>query len=174
MRRISLFLSVALLGIAFSSPAEARTERKLTYRASQIWNSAVRFLRVDMSYKIIEKDKETGYLLFEYKDGGRAYQASFELIPAVTQGRKIVRARMRIQGMPSYVEAVLIDRFLRKLRNEYGAPPPAELAVPDKPEKAGGAAEKSADAVDEGEGAEDEEDLEVDEEKLEESAEEDD
>lgn len=170
MRRISLFLSVALLGLVFSGAAEARTERKLTYRATQIWSSAVRFLRVDMRYKIVEKDKETGYLLFEYMDGGRSYQASFELVPTVADGRKFVRARVRIEGMPSYVEAVLIDRFLRKLKNEFGAPPPAE---PDEPPKTGSKAEGSADAVDDTEDAEDEEDLEIDEEDLEGSAEED-
>jgi hypothetical protein len=175
MRRVALFVIVALIGTAVCGIAEARSERRLTYRASQVWSSAVRFLRVDLGYKIVEKDKETGYLLFEYRDSGRAHQAALELIPAVHEGYRIVRARVRIEGMPSYVEAVLLDKFLRKLKAEYGEPPPAEKIV-DKAKQQQG--DKSAGGG--GEGAakdgepEDEEDLEVDEEDLEDSVKEDD
>jgi hypothetical protein len=174
MRKTALFLVVVLIGIAVCGNAEARAERRLTYRASQLWSSAVRFLRVDLGYKIVEKDKETGYLLFEYKDAGRAHQASLELIPAVYEGHKIVRARVRIEGMPSYVEAVLLDKYLRKLKNEYGEPPPAEKVAaekePVKKKKSGEGGESTA----EDEDLEDEEDLEIDEEDLEDSVKEDD
>lgn len=175
MRRIGLsFVAAALVFCAVSS-ADARSERRLTYRATQVWSSAVRFLRVDLGYKILEKDKETGYLLFEYSDRGRAYQASLELIPVVDEGRKLVRARLKIEAMPTYVESVLLDKFLRKLRSEYGDPPPAELVTETAAQAAapsGGQDGKSPASGDKD--PRDEEDIEIDEEDLEDSAEEDD
>jgi len=175
MRRVALFVVVALIGLALSGTASARTERKLTYRATQVWSSAVRFLRVDLGYKIVEKDKETGYLLFEYNDSGRSYQASLELIPVVDEGHRIVRARVRIEGMPSYVEAVLIDKFLRKLKTEYGDPPPAEkVAALGKTATDPGDKKAQGKAAPEKDDAESEEDIEVDEKDLEDSVEEDD
>jgi len=44
--------------------------------------------------------------------------------------------------MPRYVEAVLIDKLVRKLRDEYGEPPPASLVPPNPAPAVGGAAEK--------------------------------
>jgi hypothetical protein len=175
MRRVALILVVALLGMTMSVDADAGTERRLTYRATQVWSTAVRFLRVDHHYKIVEKDKETGYLLFEYKDRGRVYQASLELIPAVDNGYRIVRARMRIEGMPSYVAAVLLDKLVRKLKTEYGEPPPAQKVVAKTQSGNADDKKKNDDATGaEGEELEDEEDIEVDEDELEDSVEEDD
>jgi hypothetical protein len=176
MRRAACILAISVLGLVWAGDAQARVERKLTYRTSQLWSSAVRFLRVDNRYKIVEKDKQTGYLLFEYKDEGRTHPASLELIPTVIEERKVVRARLRIEGMPTYVESVLMDKFLRKLKREYGDAPPAELAIKPKPASGSdGKASKSAKpSGGSDEEPEDEEDLEVEEEDLEGSTEEED
>jgi len=122
-----------VVGVVLALPAigSARTDRELTYRESAIWQAAIRFLRVDSGFKILEKDKDAGYLLFEYKDGGSSYTASFEMISAVRGNKLFVRARLQIESQPRYVEAVLIDRFIRKLKDEYGDPPPARQLAPE-------------------------------------------
>jgi len=184
MKRIPIFAVVIGLALCAAGPARALTDRDLTYRPTQIWNSAVRFIRVDQHFKILEKDKDASYMLFEYKDGGRSYQASFEMVPVVKDNKRLVRVRLNIEQMPSYVEAVLADSFLRKLRDEHGSPPPPrELArIPEKQAKAEGADEaekakekgksKAGDGEEEDDDV-DEDDLQIVEDELEEEAEED-
>lgn len=167
--KLSFLLALGLLLCAAGS-AEAKTDRELTYRPTQIWSSAVRFLRVEQHFKIVEKDKEASYLLFEYKDTGRTYLASMEIVDVVRAGKKYVRVRLSISEMPSYVERVLADKFLRKLKDEYGPmPAPTLLAPPVVPvSQASSAGTKGGKNVDHGA---DEDDLEITEEDLDNSVE---
>jgi hypothetical protein len=135
-RAIGFFVVLGLV-LAAAAPAEAKTTRDLTYRQSQIWNSAIRFLRVDLKYPILEKDREAAYLLFEYREAGRGYAATLELVPAGTSARPIIKASLNIERMPSYVEEVLLDQFSRKLKSDYGEQP--VLAPGDGTPKADGA-----------------------------------
>lgn len=170
MRPMAVLVVFALFGFAVAGDVSAMTERRLTYRDAQVWSSAVRFLRVDRQYKVLEKDRETGYLLFEYKDGGRTHLASLELVPAVVDERHVVRARLRIDSMPSYVEVVLLEKFLRKLKTEYGEPPPARVVKANgKPAASGNNGSDESKAAGGTKEAEAEEDLEVEEEDLEDS-----
>ncbi len=174
MKYLSISIIMAALVMTATSNVEAKTARDLTYRSSQIWRSAVRFLRVDQNFKVLEKDRDAGYLLFEYADAGKTYSASMEMIPLVRNEKRYVRASIRIESMPSYVEAVLIDRFLRKLKEEYGIQPPARVVPGAAPESVTGSqGSAAADAAKKGD-EENEEDLEVTEEDLEDSVEEDD
>ena len=127
----TVFAIVVGVVLALPSLGAARTDRELTYRENAIWQSAIRFLRVDSGFKILEKDKDAGYLLFEYRDGGTACPASFEMVRTVRGNKLFVRARLQIESQPRYVEAVLIDRFIRKLKDDYGEPPPARLLAPE-------------------------------------------
>ena len=103
-----------------------------------------------------------------YQDAGRTYPATLELVSTVSDGNKVVRTRLRIQRMPGYVEAVLLDKFLRKLKDEYGAPPPPQPVVDPftgpageaKAKPAGGGSGNADEDVDE-------DDLEIDEDELE-------
>ena len=119
------FLTMVITGAVLmtSLVCEARTTRETTYRYQQIWSTAVRFLRVDNGFEIKEQDKETGYVLFAYPNAGRSLMGSVELIPTVRSDKKYITVALRIQDMPSYVEVVLIDKLVRKLRNEYGRAP---------------------------------------------------
>lgn len=128
---LTFVIAAAVLGSPVET--EARTSRETTYRYSQIWSSAVRFLRVDNGFAIREQDKSTGYVLFVYPDAGRSFMGAVELVSTVRNNRKYINVTVRIQDMPSYVEVVLADKLLRKLKNEYGEPPPPETAL-DIPE----------------------------------------
>ncbi len=165
-----LVLVLVGLVMATAGEAEAKTDRKLTYRSNQIWSSAVRFLRVEQSFKILEKDKEASYLLFEYRSEGKKYNASLEMIDMIKNGKKYVRVRITIPAMPSYVEAVLADKFLRKMRDEYGpAPEPTRVEPEVKPDAKSKGNKGSGGETEDDEDL-DEEGLEVTEEDLEEAA----
>jgi hypothetical protein len=179
MRRSMGSAIVLGLILAAAAPAEAKSTRDLTYRTDQIWNSAIRFLRVDLKYPILEKDKEAAYLLFEYKEAGRSYAATMEFVQAGMGARPVIKATLNIELMPSYVEEVLLDAFTRKLKSDYGEQP-AIVTSSGQP-KADGAGkdedkDKDKDKAKDGDkpkpalkAVEDEDEIEVTEENLEDS-----
>jgi len=126
-----------LLGIAVLLPAtsaSARLSEEYTYTYDQLWSAAVRLIAVDFRFPIEQRDEEIGFLLFRYRDNGREFNGSLELVRFEgPHGTPQVRVTMQVPQMPSYVERMLIDRFTRKLSTEYGQPPPTRRAAPPSP-----------------------------------------
>jgi hypothetical protein len=123
-------LALALAGLLSVTLAEARTEAESDYSKAQTYNGALRYLRVDLGYQIVEKEPDAGYLLFRYEPAGRRgspTNGSIEVIEV--KGR--VKLFVQLPQMPSYHEAVLRDGLLKKLRQEYGTPPKR----PERPHK---------------------------------------
>jgi hypothetical protein len=123
----------ALVGSALTLSArnaEARAGFDSPYSLDQTFNAALRLVRVDRGYKVTEKDQGAGYVLFEYRShesGDRVSAGSVEMVPA----GGIVKVVVQLQGMPRYHEQVLADALEKKLREEYGAPPPKKPVAPD-------------------------------------------
>lgn len=126
MRRVLLALAI-LTGVA-----EARSEKTLAYQRDQAWPAAVRFLRVDAKLKIVEKDADAGYALFEYREENKTFRGSLEVIDVVKDGRKLVRFVIQIEDRPTWVEVELLTKLERKLRSELGSPAPAASPRKDK------------------------------------------
>jgi hypothetical protein len=116
-----------LHGGLLESVASAKTTRDSPYTYDQTWNTAVRLIRVDLGYKIDEKDEKNGYLLFEYEDKGVKGSGSIELL----KGESSVRVICQLPKFPSYHEIVILDRLEKKLREEYGPPPEKPKPQPD-------------------------------------------
>jgi hypothetical protein len=109
----------------------ARTTDITPYPITNVWPSAVRFLRVDRSFPVREKDEPAGYVLFDYTDGPKPCKASLELIRATDrEGREATRIAISIPDLPRRYEQMLLDKFVAKLRDDHGPPAPA----PHKPE----------------------------------------
>jgi hypothetical protein len=117
--------------------ARAKSGYDSLYTYDQTWNSALRLVRVDLGYKIVEKDEKAGYILFEYVDKGTTSNASIELLP----NDRAIRVVCQIPKFPSYHEAVVLDRLARKLKEEHGAPVEKPKPQPD----AGAPADASSD-----------------------------
>jgi hypothetical protein len=140
-----------MLGLAFVLPllwagrAEARREQAYPYSFERVWTTAVRLLRIDFSSPITEKDKDSGYFLFDFTDGKAQHPGSLELIRIAGGGTESVRVVLQIPALPSYVEQTLLERLSRKLGQEYGTPigtkpvppPKSEPAAKAKPPAAG-------------------------------------
>ena len=116
-----------------TSLAWARAEKTLAYTRDVAWPAAVRFIRVDEGLKIIEKDADAGYVLFEIKEEGKTFRGSLEVMTVVVDGRTLVKFVMQIDERPSWVEVAMLTRLERKLRSELGtpAPPPSKKPKPD-------------------------------------------
>jgi hypothetical protein len=127
----SLFVGASVC----SAPALARVEANSAYSKPQTFSCALRLLRVDRGYEIVEKDQDSAYVLFRYPLAGSKETTSGSLeIVETPQG---VRVYVQLPKMPEYHEAVLRDALMKKLREEYGAPPPkAPAEKPAPPDKA--------------------------------------
>jgi hypothetical protein len=110
-------VAVVLLLVAWwiaMPTAKARADADCYYSLPQVFGAALRYLRVDLGYEVIEKDPEAAYLLFRYRvpgDPKREVGGSVEIVKA---DRK-VRIFVKIPQM-------------KKLAQEYGEPirPPQE------------------------------------------------
>ena len=119
--------TLAMLGQCSEGVAHAKSGMESAYTYEQTWNSALRLVRVDLGYKVLEKDEKAGYILFEYLEKGTVSSASIELLP----GERTIRVVCQIPKFPSYHEAVVLDRLARKLKDEHGAPVEKPKPVPD-------------------------------------------
>lgn len=134
MRRPAGLLLLALLamtGAALlrSTDAEARVEADSHYSKTQTFNTALRYLRVDLGFKVLEKDEDAGYLLFRYVPPGDPKDTSNGSIEVI-KTRKDVKVFVQLPKMPQYHEVVLRNGLMRKLRDEYGEPPPPKHEKP--------------------------------------------
>ncbi len=113
--------------------AQARKQTDTRYRYEQVWSASLRLVRVDLRYPVDDQDSEAGFVLFQYRDGDRSYPGSIELVRTEVDDAPCVRVVVQIPSMPSYIEQMLVDRLNRKLRDEFGEPPPARPRRPARP-----------------------------------------
>lgn len=118
---------LAALLLPTRSSAKKTEEFKHSYE--QVWGAAIRLIRVDQGYPIKDRDEAVGYFLFDYRDDGRSYPGSVELLRIEDKGAGAIRVVIQIPAMPSYIERMLLDKLEKKLIDEYGEPP----APPQKP-----------------------------------------
>jgi len=121
-----------LAALSTVAVAHARVDGASGYTKAQTYSGALRYLRVDLGYDVVEKDPDAAYLIFKYTapGGGKnsAVTGTLEVIEATAGG---VRLFVNLPRMPEYYERVFRDGLMKKLKDEYGAPPP----VAKKPEK---------------------------------------
>lgn len=136
MRLLCLAWAVVLL---WAGGAQAKREQAYSYPYSRVWTAALRMLRVDFNSPITEKDRESGYFLFEYPDAGKSYSGSAEVVRVTEDGNETARVVFQMPGLPSYYEQMLLDRLTRKLEQDYGTPiepkPPADEPPPERGKK---------------------------------------
>jgi hypothetical protein len=126
---------MAAAAVVIASPgANARATYNSPYGYERTWNAAMRLIRVDNGWKVVEKDESSGYLLFEYRspESARPSPGSFELV----RGREgnTVNVLVQLPQMPHYHEQLLLDSLAAKMRREYGDPPVTRPAPPLSPD----------------------------------------
>ena len=121
--------------VALLSPATSQAKKIADFRHTydRVWGAAVRMIRVDQDYAIKDRDEAVGDFLFDYRDDGRNYPGSVELVRIEDQGGGPIRAVIQIPAMPSYIERMLLDKLRKKLISEFGEPAPAPKTPTDPP-----------------------------------------
>ncbi|MDB4932423.1 MAG: hypothetical protein JWM10_4907 [Myxococcaceae bacterium] len=125
-------LAAVVISLA-SATAEARTVRDEPYSMETTWNAAVRLVRIDMGMPILERDQDMGFFTFSYREGARTVPGSVEMVRTEVDGRPGARIIVQIPQMPTYVESLILTRLARKLRSEFGEPPPPVVRRPTPP-----------------------------------------
>src|SRR5436190_23222525 len=106
MRRAQALLPLALglfgaFGLLVSRAAEARVEAEAHYSKAQTYSAALRYLRVDLAYEVLEKDADAAYLIFKYEPPGQPRQASTGTLEIV-DGDELVHIYVKLPKMPEY------------------------------------------------------------------------
>ena len=140
-----------------SSPQNLQSEtilnhaRVLPYPVAQVWPSTVRYLRVDRHYTIQDRDKEAGYVLFDFPLGQHPEQpaslgrGSVELVSTTdASGREASKIKVATNRGPVHLPHAIVDGIAAKLLQEVGPPappppkePPSDKAPEDDPPKDG-------------------------------------
>lgn len=111
-----------LLALALFSPdAPARVTAESRYTKAQNYSAALRFLRVDKSFEVVERDADAAYLIFRYPIPERKDQTVTGTIEVVELDDTVTLI-VKLPQMPEYHERLLSDQLMRKLRDEYGPP----------------------------------------------------
>lgn len=126
---------VVTCAITLTAPgANAKSTYESPYGYDRTWNAAVRMVVVDNSWKVSEKDKANGYLVFDYKSpsDGKVSPGTLEFVRGEDDYPVSVLAQL--PQNPSYHEQRLLDELASKMRREYGDPPPHKRPQPAGPD----------------------------------------
>lgn len=157
--RIAWALTVGLGGIvtlcgpaavAAATPAAVQTRlshtRVLPYPMEHVWPTALRYLRVDRGYTLVDRDAEAGYILFDFpigdgamsgaadEDGVRVGRGSLEVYATVdASGRASVKLQVSTDAGPTHLPHAIAEGLASKVKAERGQPappPPRTLPTP--------------------------------------------
>ncbi len=131
----ALWLAGFLLaaGLLCAPSATARVGGESEYTKAQTYSGALRYLRLDCGYEVVERDPDAAYLIFKYELPGQKKATATGTVEVV-EADGHVRVFVQIPTMPEYHERVLRDGLVKKLHDEYGEPP-RKPTPPPPPEK---------------------------------------
>jgi hypothetical protein len=111
--------------------------RVLPYPSDQVWPTTIRYLRVDRGFAVVDRDRDAGFILFEFAVGsesGPKGRGSIELIEtADPSGRPSVKLQISTDAGPLHLPHALADGLSAKLKAEHGQPAPPPPTAPPSP-----------------------------------------
>src|SRR4051794_26083390 len=109
LKRLCLvFGSILLAALLLCASATARVGGETEYSKAQTYSGALRYLRVDMGFEVVEKDPDAAYLIFRYELPGQK-KATANGTVEVVEADGHVKLFVQIPTMPEYHERVLRD-----------------------------------------------------------------
>ncbi len=128
------------MSMATQPLALIENRRVLSYPFDQVWPTAIRYLRVDRGYTIVDRDAEAGYILFDFPvDGDARGSGSLEMFAMEdASGRPSVQVSVSTGAGPVHLPSSIVDGLAAKVRAERGQPappPPKDEPEPDQKPK---------------------------------------
>lgn len=134
MRRLFSIGLVLGLGALDPDAASARVTAESQYTKAQNYSAALRFLRVDKGFEVIERDEDAAYLIFRYPTPERKEQSVTGTIEVVEVSQSVTLI-VKLPQMPQYHESLLSDQLLKKLRDDYGPPTAPKQKPAENPDE---------------------------------------
>ncbi len=125
-------------GQADPRAGELGQSRVMPYPMEQVWPTAVRYLRVDRGYTIVDKDADAGFILFDFPIGpdDRTGRGSVEVFATKdASGRPSASVNVTTDGGPLHLPHAIIEGLGDKLRRERGQPAAPPRPAPDAPDQ---------------------------------------
>src|SRR4051812_38244380 len=97
--------------------ASANTE--LPYSLPEVFSTAVRFVRIDKSCKVVDQDPNAAFVAFEYVEEGQTRRGAVEIWKTAA-GTSL---QVKLGDEPHYMELRWLELIGRKLKEERGTPP---------------------------------------------------
>jgi hypothetical protein len=115
-----------LLPLLLSSTSFGAANGELPYSLSEVFSTAVRFVRVDKGCKLVDQDANVAFVTFEYEEDGHAKKGAVEMwkLPSGTG------LAVKLGDEPHYVELRWLELIGRKLKDERGTPVPKPSPAP--------------------------------------------
>lgn len=109
--------------------------RVLSYPIDHVWPTAIRYLRIDRGFEITDRDRDAGYLLFEFPlEEKRIGSGSVEMFEAVdASGRASVSISVNTGAGPVHLPNSILDGIAAKVRAERGQPSPPPPPKQEEP-----------------------------------------
>ena len=107
-----------MVGVGLPTICGARSVVDSEYSLQQTYNGALRYLRIDLGYEVVERDKDAAYLLFRYETDKRKRSGAIEIVETKAGVQLIVK----LPDMPEYREDMMKTELMNKLRRDYGQP----------------------------------------------------
>jgi hypothetical protein len=109
--------------------------RMLSYPIDHVWPTAIRYLRIDRGFEITDRDRDAGYLLFEFPlEEKRIGSGSVEMFEAVdASGRPSVSISVNTGAGPVHLPNSILDGIAAKVRAERGQPSPPPPPKQEEP-----------------------------------------
>jgi len=123
---------------ASMATANARVTRTrvLPYPVDQIWPATLRYLRVDRGFAVVDRDREGGFILFEFPVGvDRVARGSVEFIEKEdVSGRPSAQVQVSTEGGATHLPFSLLEGIAAKVKTERGGPAPPPPPPPKEKE----------------------------------------
>src|SRR5687768_4624791 len=107
-KSVSYSLTCAALAL-LTGGAEARVDASSGYTKSQTYSGALRYVRVDLGYEVLEKDPDAAYLIFRYVPTGSAKTHAATGTLEVVETGGAVRLFVSLPRVPEYQERMFRD-----------------------------------------------------------------
>jgi hypothetical protein len=123
--------------------------RVVPYPMAQVWPTALRYLRVDRGYTLVDRDAEAGYVLFDFpisvghglghagegssdrEEETRVGRGSLELLATEdASGRPSVKVQVSTDAGPTHLPHAIAEGLAAKLKRERGQPAPPPPRAP--------------------------------------------
>jgi hypothetical protein len=133
--RLTTAVADIAAGLAARPLALIENRRVLSYPIDQVWPTAIRYLRIDRGFKITDRDRDAGYMLFEFPlEGARLGSGSVEMFATEDpSGRPSVSVAVNTGAGPVSMPSGVLDGIAAKVRAERGQPAPPPPPKQDEP-----------------------------------------